>query len=83
MQAKADLRLGSEKLGRKCKHHSGYRENKAPKNPRLNKSDTGRVCRSFQACPTVNTSSPKRLGLKGENRNCNQGIETLRPLAWE
>ena len=29
VQAKADLRLGSEKLGRKFKHHSGYRDNKA------------------------------------------------------
>lgn len=67
MQANADLRLGSAKLGRKLQHQCGYREDRAlilltPGG----RSETGRDSRPFQACPTVITSSPKRLGLKGE-----------------
>lgn len=70
MQAKTDLRLGSGKVGRKVKQ-SGYRQKgqgTAAKNPRLNDSETGSDSRSFQARPTVNTSSPKRLGLEGEKQ---------------
>lgn len=87
MQAKADLKLGSGKLGRKLKHQSGYRQRgqgTAPKNLRLNKSRTGKDSRYFQVRPTVNTSSPKWLGLEGENRSCSQGTDSnlLRPLGW-
>lgn len=82
LQAKADLRLGSGKLGRKFKHQCGVQRGQgtASKNPRLNKSETGRHSRYSQVHPTVNTSSPKWLGLEGKTE---AAIRAETAICWD